>query len=276
VLRFSRLYPLHLATLVAVAVLQLLYQHQHGAPFIYRHNDQHHFVLHLLMANGWEAPNVYSFNGPTWSVSLEVFVYFAFFLLTRVATTPVINVVFMVAWPILWYNRVHFYAFDALVLFYAGGLAALLMKRLSRTRVERAVGWLACAGAVGGLVLLRHIRIHEPRWLPYALMAWIPVATYAAASDWFPRAWEKGADTLGSLTYASYLVHFPLQIVIMYLAFGFRVTVPATNDAFFIAYMATVLTISFFVYRLFEKPAQSYLRRLLRTRPRIESAAPTG
>jgi peptidoglycan/LPS O-acetylase OafA/YrhL len=274
VLRLSRLYPLHVVTLVVVAVLQLLYQAERGVPFIYKYNDLKHFGLHLLMANGWGAPNVYSFNGPTWSVSLEVFVYVAFFLLTRyVTSSPVINVLLVAAWPIAWHHGVRSLAFDALVLFYAGGLAALAMQRLARTRLARPVGWLACLAAVVGLLLLREVRIHEPKHLPYALMAWIPVAVYAAASEWVPRAWAKGADVLGSLTYASYLVHFPLQVLIMYVAARTGTTPPARNGAFLIAYLATVLTISFFVYRRFELPMQNYLREHLGARSRAEMPA---
>jgi peptidoglycan/LPS O-acetylase OafA/YrhL len=265
VLRLSRLYPLHVATLVLVALLQIAYTRVHGGPFIYKHNDWPHFGLHLLMANGWGAPNVYSFNGPTWSVSLEVFVYIAFFLIARYLTTSwLLNVALVIAWPIAWHHGVRSLAFDALVLFYAGGLAALLMRPLMQSRAERAVTWIACSGAVVGLLLLREVRIHEPTFLPYALMIWIPIAVYAAACDWLPRRLDRGADVLGSLTYASYLLHFPLQVFTMYVALRMGWTIPARNGWFLIAYLTVTLTLSFFVYRLFEKPAQNLLRRWLR------------
>src|SRR3954447_10831898 len=45
VLRLSRLYPLHLVTLIIVALLQPVYFHQHGHFFVYQDNDLQHFML---------------------------------------------------------------------------------------------------------------------------------------------------------------------------------------------------------------------------------------
>lgn len=79
-LRFSRLYPLHLATLLLVAALQAGYAAQHdGRTFVYGNNDVPHFLLQLAFAGAWPDASNYSFNGPTWSVSLEVLVYCGFF-----------------------------------------------------------------------------------------------------------------------------------------------------------------------------------------------------
>ena len=53
VLRFSRLYPLHLATLLAVAAEQTLFLHLTGRYFVYGGNDGYHFLLNLGMASSW-------------------------------------------------------------------------------------------------------------------------------------------------------------------------------------------------------------------------------
>src|SRR5580704_14385000 len=44
VLRFSRLYPLHIVTLLLVAVVQPLYFSLHGYFFVYQDNDLTHFL----------------------------------------------------------------------------------------------------------------------------------------------------------------------------------------------------------------------------------------
>ena len=82
-LRFSRLYPLHFATLLIVAGLQPLYAALAGQPFIFKDGSAVNFLLHLGLADQWTGPRPLSFNGPIWSVSAEVFVYVAFFLLLR-------------------------------------------------------------------------------------------------------------------------------------------------------------------------------------------------
>ncbi|TGN37468.1 acyltransferase, partial [Paracoccus liaowanqingii] len=81
VARLSRLYPLHFITLILVLPLQMLYLIQHGEYFVYLHNDGLHFVLNLLFASHWGFEEGDSFNGPIWSVSIEILVYAAFFVL---------------------------------------------------------------------------------------------------------------------------------------------------------------------------------------------------
>src|SRR5262249_47299325 len=82
-LRFSRLYPLHLATLLIVAALQPLYLSATGSYFIYAYNDAKHFVLNLFFASFWGLQSDQSFNGPSWSISIEILLYAVFFLVVR-------------------------------------------------------------------------------------------------------------------------------------------------------------------------------------------------
>jgi peptidoglycan/LPS O-acetylase OafA/YrhL len=81
VLRFTRLYPLHFVTLLAVAMLQSLFAAHHGGQsYVYAENDRFHFLLNLLMVPHWGYQHGWSFNAPMWSVSVEEFSYLAFFM----------------------------------------------------------------------------------------------------------------------------------------------------------------------------------------------------
>jgi len=53
VLRFSRLYPLHLATLILVALLQCAVFAKLGHFFVYQHNDAARFAVNLLFIQDW-------------------------------------------------------------------------------------------------------------------------------------------------------------------------------------------------------------------------------
>ena len=81
--RFARLYPLHLITLILVAILQF----QSFKNFCHTQenyiNDIYHFVLHLFFASEWGFQKGWSYNTPVWSVSIEIPVYF-FFLISLV------------------------------------------------------------------------------------------------------------------------------------------------------------------------------------------------
>jgi peptidoglycan/LPS O-acetylase OafA/YrhL len=73
VLRFSRLYPLHFVTLLVAAAGQFLMLRYFGSFFVYPNNDLYHFLLQLVFASNWGFERGNSFNGPVWSVSVEVF-----------------------------------------------------------------------------------------------------------------------------------------------------------------------------------------------------------
>ena len=92
VLRFSRLYPLHIATLLFVAALQPLYFNLTGYFFGYQNNDLTNLVLQLLMASNATVQNALSFNRPIWSISVEVLVYFFFFMILLVTRSWLLNV----------------------------------------------------------------------------------------------------------------------------------------------------------------------------------------
>jgi peptidoglycan/LPS O-acetylase OafA/YrhL len=81
VARFARLYPLHGLLLLVVAALQWTSLSFVGHWQIYGNNDLRHFGLHAVMASNWSTlSHGLSFNGPFWSVSLEILVYALFFV----------------------------------------------------------------------------------------------------------------------------------------------------------------------------------------------------
>ncbi|MBF4213307.1 acyltransferase, partial [Pseudomonas donghuensis] len=68
--RFSRIYPLHLATFASVALLQMFYTRYTGNAFVYPFNDLYHGVLNVFLAPAWGFEQGWSFNGPAWSISI--------------------------------------------------------------------------------------------------------------------------------------------------------------------------------------------------------------
>lgn len=76
--RFSRLYPLHLLSLLLVSLLVWGCRSWMGYDGIYRINDWHHFFLNLFFVPSILPNKGLSFNGPAWSVSLELLAYVVF------------------------------------------------------------------------------------------------------------------------------------------------------------------------------------------------------
>ena len=109
ILRFSRLYPLHIVTMIAVLILQWSYRRitPLNVPFVYQHNDAHDVLLHLAMASQWAEHRRYSINGPVWSVSMEVLGYAAFFIAMRFVPKPMWAIApapFLLIWSINTYS----------------------------------------------------------------------------------------------------------------------------------------------------------------------------
>ena len=77
--RFARLYPLHFLTLMVILCLQIISSLVYGFFQIYEFNDVTHFILNIFFMSSWGFESGASYNGPIWSVSVEILVYLVFF-----------------------------------------------------------------------------------------------------------------------------------------------------------------------------------------------------
>ena len=71
---------------------------------------------------------------------------------------------------------------------------------------------------------------------------------------------KKISNILGNLTYSSYLLHLPTQILVFIIFPKNLISDYAYNNYFFISYMFFVLVISFISYKYFEDPMRVYIR----------------
>jgi len=264
--RLSRLYPLHFATLMTVAILQGIYFRLHGYFFVYQDNNIRTFVLHLFMASAWGFQNGQSFNEPIWSISVEILVYIAFFLMLRFVTrSALLNVTIIILGLSISGQDI-----SCLVFFYAGGLAAMIRRAAAESQFKSAIegiAWLA-AIIVPASIWMAGARLEVVDWM--LLLIYTPILLFClsgqiALSD----STRKIVETAGNMTYSSYLLHFPIQTLIA-VAFGIMgAPIPLYDHAFFLTYIVSTLLASYFVYRYFEAPAQMFLRSfLLRARDR--------
>lgn len=265
VLRFSRLYPLHVLTLLIVAGLAWWYRRLQGSDYVYQFNDWPHFALQLAMASDWAGRSEWSFNGPIWSISIEVLVYALFFVLCRLGLTR-------------WWQALGIIGAAAVVyalkltphpivlcvfFFYLGALThlaheALLKQPRGPQRAVHIIGLLAVAAgtalvASGKLRPMFYVALLTPVAL-LALLDWVQ-PTSKAAVRWINK--------LGNTTYASYLLHFPLQLLLACLSSALGWHLPLHEPAWLLAYLLTVFGLASLVYQAVEVPAQTWLRQRL-------------
>lgn len=254
-LRFSRLYPLHLATLMAVIGLQALYRQFAGENFIYPTGDAGLFVRQLFLATDWGSQSPFSFNGPIWSISAEVAVYAGFFLLVRwFSPTMKLCAAVVAAGLALQLIGLVWVSVACATYFFAGGLAALLRPRSAKPAVAALAALMALSIATG--------TFGARDKLPTILLLAVPCLLVILTRDWpFFARWQKQVQFAGNLTYSSYLLHFPLQVTLAILVAASGVVPPLTATWFLAAYLGVTLGAAALSYRWFELPAQRWIRR---------------
>jgi peptidoglycan/LPS O-acetylase OafA/YrhL len=263
ILRLSRLYPLHFVTLLFIAVMQFVYHMRNGAFFVYTYNDVHHFVLQLLLASNWVPQAVESFNGPIWSISVEVLVYAVFFLTLRYVSNSTIFVgaMALAAAMIQIFKISSQPIFECLMFFYAGCLTAIVYRRVNSQKALKTAVSVGASLVIVILILLVAVFSVEVKAKTF-LMLFTPALIFLfVAHVPTSRLAARVLVPAGNITYASYLMHFPIQILVVTL-FGYAGTeIPIYTTGFFLSYLAVTLFISHWVYVAFEMPAQRMIRR---------------
>jgi peptidoglycan/LPS O-acetylase OafA/YrhL len=285
ILRLSRLYPLHIVTLLAVAFLQWLYVSRNAFFFIYPDNDPYHFLLQLGFASQWDLQNSLSFNGPTWSVSIEILLYLVFFCLAcsrRAGAGWCLAIALASAAAEALFP--HPIIRGAAMFFLGGFVYAATRWISSKSRrwtnlvcLAAAASWtcllvdgylfafgslVAGSGPIGALLV---------RIFPYFILFPFTVCSLALI-EIRKGPFLRKISWIGDITYSSYLLHFPLQLI-----FALAVSYGVLTASFYLSpfalllFFALLAALSYLTYRKFERPFQQFLRGKLISRPRTRS-----
>jgi peptidoglycan/LPS O-acetylase OafA/YrhL len=281
--RFSRLYPLHLATLIIVVILQLFFRHTTGQYFIYGANGFGSFVKSLLLfqVNGDGA----AFNGPTWSLTIEIIMYGIFFMLAwlgllRSMLVPLI----MFGIGLMLYSG-HQNIAVGLCGFFEGGVVYLGFQRIRvflRSRHGAFQRWIISLTAIGCLcgwaavlvgnyapalswgdawTVATNVQSALPRLCVVYLLFPMTVL-FVCLHEEVTGANYRYVSWLGEISYSSYLLHFPLQLVFaLAITRGLLPIAVRDSDVFSLVYFGLLIVLSLVVFRKFELPMQRLLRQ---------------
>ena len=289
-LRFSRLYPLHVATLLIVALGQLWSISASGSYFIYPDNDAKHFLLNLLFASSWGFEHGYSFNGPSWSVSVEVLLYALFFCSSRLFP---IRAIVLAVFSIIGFLVVQKY-YDSIGRgigsFYLGGCVFLAYRAIIASRRSAALSkWAAILmigtwevtviAAVAG-VDLNYLTLRPVpflwrfdasfQWIVQKMLQLWPVLvlfplTILSLALIETRRGSLGRRIafLGDISYSTYLLHFPLQLLLSLAVARFVEDNSIYYSPWFMGlFFVVLIAVSLCSFRYFELPMQRLLRQI--------------
>jgi peptidoglycan/LPS O-acetylase OafA/YrhL len=255
--RFARLYPLHFLTLVVVAALQIWTFASLGYFQIYLYNDLYHFILNVFFVSDWGFQEGFSFNAPIWSVSIEIFVYILFFIgLPVLFRAGILGPLAAAAlFAVLWATGAPGVFWPCAFFFFAGSTVYCLVA--------------AGGGFSGSAFALAVLAVLSAWFVPALAFAGVPalfaaVVLAAGSVDRLGRTVvPRRLKWIGDITYSTYLLHVPTQILLMTSMdlLGVSHAAIAGHVVFLLAFLAGVVGLAWLTFRHFERPAQHWLRR---------------
>ncbi len=249
--RVARLYPLHLAMLLVTAIM-----HFGKGP-----NDLEAFVAHLLLLQTFVAPIGQTFDGPSWSISVEMVCYLLFGLaafagrriLPWLAPLVILGCALALASELAPIWDLSGRLARGLLGYFTG--VALWQHRSLLARIPS----LALLAALPAGLYAQSVGLHAI--LPLTMLAW-PAALLLALRGRLlgrePFVW------LGDRSYAIYLIHMPaIEIIVRFGRAGGLPDSLSTIPAIFALMAIATLALSDIAYRRLELPARRFLRARL-------------
>lgn len=301
-LRLGRLYPLHFAVLMAFIVTDLFQMivHINGAaafaPFSAPGEGIKEILANLFLIHSMHTINTYAFNGPSWSISVEVFTYALFACILCLAKKYYRLTIAAIS------------AISALVLFFvAGELYAKLDYGFLRCVYGFGVGSLAydafefinrkrrgcCVSQV--IVNATEIFVTVLTFIYIGLFSFDGASMFAPIIFFFVIimfAYEGGIVSkvlktrplifIGTLSYSIYMIHifisgkffmFPARLLENWV--GIKLTYVESNGVVMMGldritgtllevfYLIVVIACSWISYRFIEEPFRKYSKRIV-------------
>ncbi|MDC6380328.1 acyltransferase [Pseudomonas graminis] len=258
--RFSRLYPLHIVTFLLAALLQLMYIRSHAGYFVYQFNDYYHALLNVFLAPAWGFEKGFSFNAPVWSVSTEVLLYAIFFGLCLTKKIRYVLVPCLILLGVYLYEDMPKLSVG-LVTFFSGGTAFIVLDHSAKFLGTKKTLWASVALAAGVWAYVWQTPVSNSFILTG--IAFPASIAALAALELVKPGFAKPLSFLGDISYSSYLVHFPLQIIFAMVVdmLGFQRAI-FYNVWMLVLFTAVLVPLSFISHRMLEVPSQRHIRAL--------------
>ena len=262
--RFSRLYPLHFVTLLVVAFLQIVSLAIYGRSQVYSNNDALHFALQLLMASDW-FPMGNSFNGPIWSVSVEVLIYLIFLIVVKRSTLNLRAALLLTVVGSILAHLTQSNILLCLALFFSGvtiGIVnPILVKHLSTQQLWglMLISLLAVIVAAIGAHFFTNVKLRTVLIFLGSPMLLFTFITFDVAAKELPLCLRW----IGASTYSVYLWHMPIVIAAK-LAWGGSLPRFMLSPLSLCLFILLVGLLGTWSYQTIESPAQRWLRLVLK------------
>ena len=284
ILRISRLYPLHLLTLILILILQKIFLFLYSDYYVYPDNSLTNFIFHFFLIQEWGINNFFNleisagFNYPSWSISVEIFVYISFFVICLFYVKDFIQTFVM----LILIFFIYFFFYEILstlfllgiFLFYLGGLTYFLSQKIIEILEKKKFMVISIMTLLNILIFGRFLNdfffdfqksisfLIGDRFMILLFLVKFPLLIInLIIIQHFFRNLGKQFLIVGELSYTIYLIHFPIQIILIIISkelmnFNFN------SEYFFIFYFILVFITSFVIHKFYELPLKILLRNI--------------
>jgi peptidoglycan/LPS O-acetylase OafA/YrhL len=273
ILRFSRLYPLHFATLVLVLFLQFFYYYLNKKYFVHDANTFKNFILHLFLVQEWSLKPQFAFNAPSWSISVEIILYVFFFFVTFlwVMNLKKVFIIFIILLIFQIFNQPKFESIlIGLLCFYSGGVIYFIFENVKKLQINNYILLL--------IILLLDIIIFGRYLNPYFLnyqkefsylfgerifillffFKFPLLILNLALIQVFFIYLGKSLKLLGDISYTIYLIHFPIMLIFSIIHTFIKINF--YSNFFFLFYFFSLFITSILVFKFYESPLKIKIR----------------
>lgn len=255
--RFSRLYPLHILTLLFVIISQFISIQINGEEqiiinnFYNGNNNLTNFASQLFFLSGWFENTRFSYNFPVWSVSIEIIVYLLFFLtLIFFKNYKFINyLIIFLLFFLFSKTDLKIFFIDCARYFFSGVILYILCEKIKNLKIILLISiFLLLISLIGNF--------KNQLFFSSAIL----LSVYF--ENILKNDFVKNFSYLGNLTYSSYLIHIPIQILVITI---FRSNNEIyTHGYFLLFYIILIYLLSHLCYFSIELPLKNFIRNFFK------------
>ena len=223
------------------------------------------FILNLFLISHWGFQQGWSFNAPIWTVSLEVFAYGIFFLFAKMKMGKLwhIIIILLLTYPITKISV----DFGIVIFFFFIGGGSFLIYEFINTKYKFLVkNYYFVLTLFLTITLITYLfktyslSNYDSIKIIYMGMLFSIIILFLAFLQNIYIKLGRKISVIGDLTYSTYLLHFPLQLIIIGFIQHFDYNL-FLGKTFFIIFFIVLLLLSHITYKYFELPSQKYIRQ---------------
>ena len=284
ILRLSRLYPLHILTLLAMLLFQKLYFSLNNEFFVYQANDLKNFILHFFLIQEWGFEIAWAYNAPVWSISVELFLYISFFIFSLFYIKNLFQSFLSIIIIFFLYCVINSKIIGStlgmgslslgLLLFYYGGFTYYLflkIKDLLNSKYEKILlifltilNIIIFGRFLNNFFLELQVNLvnftgDRLMLLLYFIKLPLIIINLSVLQFYFKNM-GKSLQIFGDISYTIYLVHVPIQLLFSIVDKNI-VKINYDSNFIFILFFLIIFIFSIMIYKFFEIPVKNKLRK---------------